>query len=454
LTISNYSNIIADDSIDTLPKPIAGLRVENPYRLIKLGIWAYFLLIIFEGALRKWVFPGLSTPLLLIRDPLALWLIYLTWKRGLLTANFYLTTMVITGIVGTFTTLFLGHGNFPIAIYGARIIMLHFPLIFVIGKIFDREDVIKLGQAILWMTAPMAILIALQFYSPQSAWVNRGVGGNIEGGGFSGALGYMRPPATFSFTSGTSQFFSLAAGFIFYFWFYPQRINRLILFASTAGLLAAIPLSISRGLFYSIAVTLAFAVIATTRKPKYLGRMVFAIIGGAIVLIALNNTSFFQTSTEAFTSRFEGATEHEGGIKGSLVDRYLGDLLLSFSGSSDLPFFGYGLGIGTNVGRLVQPVLNIEHEWARVVGELGLLLGVTVIFIRLALSGRLAIASYHKLLKGDPLPWMLLSYCFLNLPLGQWGQPTALGFGTLIGGLMIASLRSSSNENHNNLQSD
>lgn len=35
-------------------------------------LWLYFWLLIFEGALRKWILPGLSSPLLLVRDPVAL----------------------------------------------------------------------------------------------------------------------------------------------------------------------------------------------------------------------------------------------------------------------------------------------------------------------------------------------------------------------------------------------
>lgn len=34
--------------------------------------WLYFWLLIFEGALRKWLLPGLSNVLLLVRDPVAL----------------------------------------------------------------------------------------------------------------------------------------------------------------------------------------------------------------------------------------------------------------------------------------------------------------------------------------------------------------------------------------------
>ena len=40
--------------------------------LLKTLFWTYFLLLIFEGALRKWLLPSFSTALLLIRDPVAL----------------------------------------------------------------------------------------------------------------------------------------------------------------------------------------------------------------------------------------------------------------------------------------------------------------------------------------------------------------------------------------------
>ena len=67
---------------------------------LKKGIYLYFLLLIFEGALRKWVLPGLATPLLIIRDPLALYLIILAWQKGLLPLRISLVVMVFIGIAG------------------------------------------------------------------------------------------------------------------------------------------------------------------------------------------------------------------------------------------------------------------------------------------------------------------------------------------------------------------
>lgn len=419
---------------------------NDPYRLLKLGIWLYFFLLIFEGALRKWFLPGLAAPLLIVRDPLALFLIFHSWKRNIFPSSLYLIGMVGIGIFALITALIFGHGNLPIGIFGARILILQFPVIFVIGKIFSREDVIKMGKMILWISIPMIILISLQFYSPQSAWVNRGVGGDMEGSGFSGAMGYFRPSGTFSFTTGNTMFFSLLTCFVLFFWISMAKINRMLLIAATIALFIAVPFSISRSLLFQVVIGTAFAVLASFKNPKIAGRIIGAGVASFVILVILSNTSFFQTSTEVFTSRFETASTVEGGLQGTLVDRYIGNLLSAVDGSSaeKVPFFGHGIGLGTNVASFLltggRNFLIAEDEWLRLVGEMGFLMGLGVILIRLGVCAEFAIESYQRLKLGDFLPWMLLSFCLLIVPQGQWAQPTALGFAVLIGGLLLASL--------------
>jgi len=441
IEIESNPNVVAEKPKQKLKN--IGLNTNND---LKIGIWVYFLLVIFEGALRKWFLPSLATPLLIIRDPIAIWLVLKAWQRGLLPSSIYLSTMVVIGIISIFTAVFLGHGNLLVALFGARILLFHFPLIFVIGRIFNRDDVIKIGKATLWITIPMTVLIALQFYSPQSAWVNRGIGGDMAGAGYSGALGFMRPPATFSFTTGTTSYYSFAACFIFYFWFDTQRVNKLILVGATLALFAAIPLSISRGILFQIGVTLVFTVLAVSRKPKYFGKLLVAVIVGIMTLAILSQTSFFNTATAAFTSRFTSASGTEGGIKGTLGDRFLGGIIGSIAGSADEPFFGYGIGMGTNVGSMLlsgsRTFLIAEGELGRTFGELGPLLGLTVIFLRFGLTAKIILASYKKLALNDFLPWILLSFGILTLSMGGWAQPTYLGFCVMIGGLMLASLNS------------
>src|SRR5688500_14652822 len=71
---------------------------DDPNSILKKGIWLYFLLLIFEGALRKWVVPALSNPLLVVRDPLALWLIIMAYSRNMIYLSSYLIAMVCFGI--------------------------------------------------------------------------------------------------------------------------------------------------------------------------------------------------------------------------------------------------------------------------------------------------------------------------------------------------------------------
>lgn len=444
----NSHLLLKDTHNQLLPKEIISselLELKNDNLFLKRGIWLYFLLLIFEGALRKWFLPGLATPLLIVRDPLALYLIILCWQQGLLPKNLYLSWMVIIGFFGIITALILGHGSLPVAIFGARILLIHFPLVFVIGSIFNRDDVLQLGIVTLWISIPMAILVGLQFYSPQSAWVNRGVGGDLEGAGFSGAMGYFRPPGTFSFTNGTTLFFGFVSCYILYFWLNPKNVNRLILMGSTIGLLASIPFSISRALLFHIVIAILFAGLGAIRNPKLLGQTIITITAGIICFNLLAQTEFFQTSTEAFMSRFDKANETEGGVEGVFFDRYLGGLWGALTGSTSQPIFGYGIGMGTNVGSVLltgkHQYLISEGEWGRLVGELGALMGIAVILIRVGLTAKIGLSSYKELVNGDLLPWMLFSFGLFTVPQSQWGQPTSLGFSTLIAGLMIASFK-------------
>ena len=427
---------------------------KNPaLKSLKNGIWIYFILLLFEGGLRKWFVPGLATPLLIVRDPLAMWLLFKAIQRGVLPFNGYIAILSLASIVAFITTLLFGHQNVYVALFGLRIMLIHFPLMFVIGKVFSRNDIIKLGSIVLYISIPMLILNALQFYSPQSAWVNRGVGGDMAGAGFSGGLDYLRPPGTFSFTTGNVLFWGFAAPFVFYFWLVPQRINRSLLIGASVALILAIPLSISRTLLFEVALTFLFTLVIMIRKPKYLGRIAIAVAALFLLIVVISKTSIFQTGSEAFTSRFTSANETEGGLQGVFLDRFLGGMIGAVTQSDEIPFFGYGIGMGTNVGSMLLSgkviFLIAEVEWGRLIGEMGILLGLTVIAIRIAFVFKVTKLAYKKLRYGDFLPWLLLSFGMLVLLQGQWAQPTSLGFSTLIGGLILASVKNKRIVNEN-----
>ena len=428
-----------------------GIRIshndKHVLKQLKIGFWLYFFLLFFEGALRKWVLPGLATPLLIVRDPVAIWMLYLAISSGVVFINDYIKLMWAITVLAVFTSLIFGHGNLVVALYGFRITAFHFPLIFIFASVLTKEDVKKAGEVLLGINIVMTLLVAVQFFSPQSAWVNRAVGGE-EGSGFMGAAEYFRVPGTFSFTNGLSLFYGFVAPFILFFWINGKKYKvsfRALLVISTLCLFAAIPLSVSRTVLFEIIITLIFLLVAGSSSKALWGRLIMTLIFAAGFFMILRNFYFFQTATNVFMERFTTANEQEGGFEGVFLDRFLGGMIGAISESGDSAFWGHGLGMGTNAGAKLMSgnvqFLIAEQEWGRIIGEIGILLGMGMILIRAYLTYRLVKLSWPAVSLNNILPWLLCSFSLLSLLQGQWAQPTALGFATVSVGLTIAALK-------------
>ena len=67
-------------------------------------VWAYLLLFIFEGALRKWVAPGLSTPLLMVRTPIVIYMFFVAYQQRLID-NAYVKGLMGVSTICFFTAL-------------------------------------------------------------------------------------------------------------------------------------------------------------------------------------------------------------------------------------------------------------------------------------------------------------------------------------------------------------
>jgi hypothetical protein len=429
-------------------------HLNKDRRLLKKGVWLFFFLLIFEGALRKWFLPFLATPLLIVRDPIAIWLLYEVWRRRLLHFNPYIFVIFIVTAISFILTLWFAHGNLWVAIYGARIYIIYFPVIFAIGKIFDHEDVIKMGRVLLWISIPMLILIALQFYSPQTAWVNVGVGGEGSAGFDTHIGNYFRPPGTFSFMAGNAFFWALVAPFILYFWIVPKLVNKTLLIVASVCVLMASQFSVSRTLVFSIVLSVIFAVFYLIQNRKNMKKLIMILIPILLIFAIISLLPHFQKGQEVMAARFELANNADGGLAETLTLRILfSNILTPITNSIDMPWGGSGLGMGTNAGSAMMTgtsqFLISEGEWGRVWGEMGFLLGLIIIFLRIQIVIQMFTISFKQWHK-NPLPYMLLSFAVHQIIIGQWGVPTMLGFAVLSGGLIMASLKNNTGYEKNN----
>lgn len=416
----------------------------------KKWIWAYILLFIFEGALRKWIFPGLAGPLLLVREPIVLYLFFKCYKSNLIGIG-EAKGLMIVGTICLFTALIFGHHNIIIALYGWRIYFFHFPFIVIAARLLNWEDVVKIGKVLLYISIPMTILIIMQFYQPQSAWVNRGVGGDISGSGFGGTMindiAYFRPPGTFSFTSGYTAFQNIVCSFVFYFLItnktLPKKIqiNQWVLYIIILCYILSIPYSISRSLAMMTALTTFFAVLSLSKTKTFIS-LLLGIIAIIIIIFIANKLNLFGDSINAFTQRFGEASKTEGGLEGTIGNRYILGFLNSLF--MDVPIFGYGIGIGTNAGAsLIHgdmfSIFNAESGFGLIIGECGLFLGLIIIILRFKWTIRLVFKGW-KQRKNNILPILLMPNLIVLLSMGSVGAVPSLGALVLTSFLYIASL--------------
>jgi hypothetical protein len=74
-------------------------------------------------------------------------------------------------------------------------------------------------------------------------------------------------------------------------------------------------------------------------------------------------------------------------------------------------------------------------------GERGVIFGGSLILLRIVLSAGFIIKSWRLPQKEKLLPFILCGAACVAMVQGQWAQPTVLGYGVLMGGLVMASLK-------------
>ncbi len=421
--------------------------------LIRFGrhlVWLYLLLILFEGALRKWVVPGLANPLLIVRDPVAVALYLLAFRLHKFPLNGFVAFSFLLAVL-SFAFSMLGEvGNLFVTLYGIRINYLHIPMIFVVPQFMDREDVLFMGKVLLCIAPAMTVLVALQFFAPQTHFLNRQIGGTV-GIGITGALGRFRPSGTFSFVTGIAAFYPIVTAFLVAFLLHRGRSSVTVMSIAAMSILVAVPFSISRSLAIACGIVLVvggLALISQPNSPKYLGRLILV---AAVVALALPSVTVLDEGVKTFDARWSLAQGGDSGnTQGAIVGRFFHDLMEPIRKLESAPILGYGIGLGSNVGAKhltgKTGFLMGEHEWGRCIYELGPLVGVMFVAIRIGLTLYLLRAALRALRRGNALPLLLFSSIGLLVLQGQWGPPTILGFAALGGGLVLAAAREPSPE--------
>ncbi|MBV8225153.1 MAG: hypothetical protein JO232_08200 [Verrucomicrobia bacterium] len=407
------------------------------HQKIVLLIWLYFWLLIFEGALRKWIFPSFSAPLLIVRDPIVVLIYLVAIAEGIFPVNLFFAPIAGLALVSFLAALTV-FDNLGVIVYGLRTNFLHLPLIFVMQKALRRDDVSRFGRCILALAIPMTLLVLWQFASPPGSWINAAAGGEL-GGQMLASGTRIRPAGLFSFVSGMVSFLSAVAAFLLGALVDQGSIPRWLCLLGIPCLIVSLAISGSRSATANVVIiVIAVSVICIVQFSRVRAMIVPAILT-LFGFLVLSHLPLLREGVEVNAQRFSAG----GGVEHGIVQRYFGELGESIDTAAVTPLLGHGLGIGTNAGAALltgsRSFLLGEGEWSRVIGESGPIIGYGYILLRLAIAGYLIAQAWRALGRGDGTPILLVAAALVDIVSGQFGQPSILGFAVFTSGIALAS---------------
>ena len=396
------------------PTHPAGARtVSRPATLSRAGriFLAVLLIVVFEGAIRKWATSAATLPLILLRDLLALYLVIHAWRGGHLRRYRKVTTVLLGWtllVVGWGLLQMVGGESSPaIFLIGLRFWLLYTWFAVAAAATMTEADYrasVRMAVLIMIVLAPLAVL---QHYSPTGATINRQLDGD-EDSVFVAIAGVVRTTGTFSFTSGYSTYLILVAPLVVALLAARKRTISQRLFALTgfSAYVVGSVVSGSRAAVISAGVMLAAYLIArlvfsrTRDKPAALGA---ALVAAALVAGFL---LFFADAIQVTQERFEQA---------SSAENFWERLLATFVGEpyvlGQVTWLGQGIGAGSNLAAsLYRGGANFglaETETGRILMEGGLL-GFAFLALKLAvLVCGLAYALRLSIVRNAAFPMVL-----------------------------------------------
>ena len=410
----------------TVPAVIAagGWLLVVAWRSWETGVRALLVVLVVEGAVRKWFVPSASEFVYFYKDLLMVVILagYMAAKRrpSLVVKRQLKLFSVILAAFTIYVVASVSNPALPhpvVGVLGVKAYLLYVPLAFLVPRMFTSKE--KLVAFLKWyvvIALPVAALGAMQFVDsdPQSAiniyaWDEKtmaAAGAEMSVANFMDSAGasYVRITGPFSYLSGMTIYlpvaFALLLGLVAqrrlgplpkgFRWIYHLALAAVVTTAFMTGSRSVVlNLCITALLFYGLA-----------SKKDLFRRFRQAAVGAALVAVAL--TVFFPQAFDAlYTRAFGGADQIEEG-QGRIEEAFR----LPLEEAAYAGAFGYGVGATQNATPALMSKLNLpfmgeripiayEAEPGRVMLELGVVGYLLHLTLRLGLLVTLLYACFN-----------------------------------------------------------
>lgn len=434
---------------------------ERARRQVVALVLVFYLLLIFEGALRKWLLTSWGQPLFFIRDPFVLAIYWLALRYGFYPRGNALASAALAfGFLGLLLIAVQTTGvaatidKWPLlAAYGWRNYFLYIPLPFVIAETLRSADLERIAKITFLLAIPIAALVVLQFRAPLDAPINVGFGASVaqQFHGLSIDMSHTRPMGTFTSDVGQKEFVVAGLAMLIALWVATPAHRYLKLWQMvvvTGALLTCLALSGSRGAMLASGLVILGAVASAGVVRRVAARTLVLPVLIMVLAVALYPI-LFPEGYSTFMNRWSEAQVSETQV---FAWGFFGRVLYAFYdffhflGST--PVMGYGLGLAGNASLILGVSIPgftgwAESDWSRHIVDLGPFFGISFIGFRIALVLWVAAMCVRGARRsGNQLPIILFMSCAFELLTGQiTGHGTVNGFTWLFTGLTLVAAR-------------
>jgi hypothetical protein len=353
------------------------------------------LLVVVDGALRKWVLPGQSLVLFVLKD-VVLWGGYVAYasKRNPFELPRPLRSTWVPSLLGAYIFVVLLQAFNPrqpalvVAALGLKYHLAFLPLVVMIpalvAKITERTFIRWLWRYSLFIYLPILILGIYQFFQPSTAWINQYIG---ESGHVAGVGGHPRITATFSYIGSFTPYLSLNAflsvSILLAGLRWKQKRLRILGAILCIGTAVVLPMTGSRSMVAIPAIVLVVLFLFMKTKGQWV--QLLGVVGLTLVVLGSFGGGWVLKGWTALGERVEetGTEEAEG--------RIVNVFMTPVEGAEMAGLIGYG--VGTN--QKPAPRLTSRSDWPgrysgdradlRLVMELGLLGWLVLLALNCAL---------------------------------------------------------------------
>jgi len=329
-----------------------GKEPDQP--LQKFPMWVYllglfFLLVIVDGALRKWVLPSQETILFLLKD-VVLWggyglyalkrnplelprPLYSTWAPILLGAY------VIVVLLQAFN---LRQPSLFVSALGLKAHLAYLPLVILVPallvQVTERQMLRFLWGYVLLLCVPIVALSVYQFLQPPTAWINKYVQATTN---VAKVESFARITGTFPYIGSFTPYLQfnavLGASIVLAGLQWSRRRLSILGSILLGGTAIVLPMTGSRSPVVIVVGGLAALFLVMRSRGQWLRFLAVAVLAGIVVSQSFGD-SIFLRGWEALAERAESTGEAES--------RMLGLLMGPISGLEEGGLLGYG--VGTN----------------------------------------------------------------------------------------------------------